>query len=434
MAARVVVVGGGFGGLNVAKGLRRAPVEVYLVDRRNFHLFQPLLYQVATGGLSAASVCTPLRAIFKNAENVRVWMAEATGIEPREKTLLLRDGSLSYEFLVVATGAQPTYYGQDTWAAHAWALKSVEDAAAIRARLLSAFEAAERARDPHQVRALMTFVIVGGGPTGVELAGALAEIARYTLRHEFRRIEPSLARVFLVEMAPRVLPGFSEALSRRAQRELERLGVEVLTGTKVLDVQPDRVIVQRGVLTETIACLNVLWAAGVVASDFVRAVAQATSAEVDRLGRIKVAADLTVPGYPEIFVIGDAAWASEDGKDPLPGVAPVAIQQGRYVARAILQRMAGRQPKPFRYRDWGSLATVGRHQAVGRIFGVEVWGWPAWVLWAGVHLAKLVGFANRLLVFLQWIWAYLTYGRMARLIVEEPRPLAAGGAPDRSRS
>lgn len=427
MGARVVVVGGGFAGLNVAKGLRNTPAEVYLVDRRNFHLFQPLLYQVATGGLSAASVCTPLRAIFKGAENVKVWMADARGIDPRERKLIFHDGVLSYDFLVVATGAKPSYYGQDRWSEYASALKTVEDAARIRAGLLAAFESAERANDPQRVRALLTFVIVGGGPTGVELAGALSEIARYTLRHEFRRIEPSLAKVYLVEMAPRVLPGFSEDLSRKAQRGLEKLGVEVLTGTRVLDVGPGKVVVQRGVLTETIPCENVLWAAGVVVSDFVGQVAAATGAETDRLGRVRVGPDLTVPGFPEIFVVGDAAWASDGRGQPLPGVAPVAIQQGRYVARAILDRLAGRKPRPFRYRDWGSLATVGRHQAVGRIFGLNVWGWLAWFLWAGVHLAKLVSFANRLLVFLQWVWAYLTFGRAARLIVDVPRFVDSSG-------
>ncbi|MCS7181525.1 MAG: NAD(P)/FAD-dependent oxidoreductase [Thermoanaerobaculum sp.] len=426
---RVVIVGGGFGGLALARRLRRAPLEVVLLDRRNFHLFQPLLYQVATGGLSAASVCTPLRYVFRGAKNVHVWLAKAVGLDPRARRLQLADGEIAYDLLVVAAGSRPHFFGHSPWAQVALPLKTVEDAAAIRSRVLAAFEQAEREHDPEQLRALMTFAIVGGGPTGVELAGALAEVARYTLRREFRRIEPSLARILLLEMAARILPGMPPTLSARAERTLRRLGVEVLTNTQVVEVSPAGLRVRRGVLEEELACGNVLWAAGVEAVPFVRAVARATGAATDRWGRILVNPDLTVPGFPEIFVLGDAAATRDENGQLLPAVAPVAVQQGRYVSQLIRARLRGKPHPPFRYRDWGYLATVGRHEAVGTLFGWKLWGWPAWLLWALVHLAKIVGFANRLLVLLQWAWAYLTFGRTARVMVEwQPAPSSEGNS------
>ncbi|MCX7895457.1 MAG: NAD(P)/FAD-dependent oxidoreductase [Thermoanaerobaculum sp.] len=426
---RVVIVGGGFGGLALARRLRRAPLEVVLLDRRNFHLFQPLLYQVATGGLAAASVCTPLRYVLRGERNVHVWLAEAVGLDPTARRVLLRDGEIGYDLLVVAAGSRPHFFGHSPWAQVALPLKTVEDAAAIRSRVLAAFEQAEREHDPEHLRALMTFAIVGGGPTGVELAGALAEVARYTLRREFRRIEPSLARILLLEMAARILPGMPPTLSARAERTLRRLGVEVLTNTQVVEVSPAGLRVRRGVLEEELACGNVLWAAGVEAVPFVRAVARATGAATDRWGRILVNPDLTVPGFPEIFVLGDAAATRDENGQLLPAVAPVAVQQGRYVGQLIRARLRGKPHPPFRYRDWGYLATVGRHEAVGTLFGWKLWGWPAWLLWALVHLAKIVGFANRLLVLLQWAWAYLTFGRTARVMVEwQPAPRSEGNS------
>ena len=423
---KVVVVGGGFGGLSVVRGLRGAPVEVTLVDRRNFHLFQPLLYQVATGGLSPANIAAPLRALVKRQKNARVLLAEATGVDVESHRLLLDDGELPYDVLVVATGARHSYFGRPEWEGLAPGLKTLEDATRIRARVLAAFEEAEREEDPVRRREALTFVVVGAGPTGVELAGALAEIARHTLRDEFRRIDPADARIVLVEGAERVLGSFSPELSARAARDLARLGIELRTGTLVTDVGPRGVRLRRGDAPEEIAARTILWAAGVEGSPLGRLLARAAGAEVDRAGRVVVEPDLTLPGRPELFVIGDLALFPGPSSRPLPGVAPVAMQQGRHVARTIRDRLEGRPPRPFRYVDKGSLATIGRASAVAEIGGLRFGGYPAWLAWLFVHLLYIVQFGNRVLVLVQWAWSYLTWARSARLITathaETPSP------------
>ncbi len=421
----VVVVGGGFGGLYLVQSLRRTPVDVTLVDRRNFHLFQPLLYQVATGGLSPANIAAPLRSVLRRQRNARVLLAEAVGVDVRRRVLQLRDDTVTYDMLVVATGASHNYFGHGEWEAHAPGLKTVEDATRIRARLLYAFEAAERERDPARRRAWLTFVIIGAGPTGVELAGAVAEIARRTLRHDFRAINPGDARILLVDAVERVLPSYPPPLSQRAATSLARLGVTVRTGVMVTEVRAGTVALQQGGGREVVAAQTVLWAAGVRASRLGRVLAEQTGAAVDRAGRVVVQPDLTLPGYPELFVIGDlAALTLPDGR-ALPGVAPVAIQQGRYVARVIQARLRGETRPPFEYRDRGSLATIGRAAAVADFGWLRVSGLPAWLLWLFVHLINLVEFQNRLLVLLQWAWNYFTWNRAARLITQETADAAA---------
>jgi len=419
-AHHVVVVGGGFAGLRVVRGLRHAPVRVTLVDRRNFHLFQPLLYQVATGGLSPANIAAPLRTILRHQRNARVVLAEALGLDAAGRRLVLARGHLDFDTLVVASGASHHYFGNDGWAALAPGLKTVEDATEIRRRVLGAFEAAETETDAATISALMTFVVVGAGPTGVELAGALAEIARDTLAREFREIEPSLARIVLVEGEPRVLPGYPEGLSARATRFLLGLGVEVRPGCLVTDVGPDGVTIGAHGWSETVAARTVLWAAGVQASPLGAVVAAATGTTTDRAGRVKVGPDLSVPGHPSIFVIGDLAHVPGPG-GPLPGVAQVAMQQGDHVARVLRRRARGKAVRPFRYRDYGSMATIGRHAAVAEIAGLRLSGNLAWLLWLFVHLMKMVTFQNRVLVFVQWAWSYLTFNRAARLITETAR-------------
>ena len=432
-APRVVVVGGGFGGLSAVRGLRGAPVEVTLVDRRNFHLFQPLLYQVATGGLSPANIATPLRALFKRQKNVRVLLGEATRVDVAGRRLLLADGELPYDVLVVATGARHSYFGRPEWEELAPGLKTLEDATRIRARVLAAFEEAEREEEPARRREALTFVVVGAGPTGVELAGALAEIARHTLRDEFRRIDPAEARVLLVEGTERVLGSFAPALSARAARDLARLGIELRTGSLVTGVGPRGVTLRRGDVVEEVPARTVLWAAGVEGSPLGRLVARAAGAEVDRAGRVVVEPDLTVPGRPELFVIGDLALVKPTSGRPLPGVAPVAMQQGRHVARTIRARLEGRPGRPFRYVDKGSLATIGRASAVAEIGGLRFGGYPAWLAWLFVHLLYIVQFGNRVLVLVQWAWSYLTWARSARLITgtnaETPSPNGTSDAP-----
>lgn len=423
---QVVIVGGGFGGLHAARALRRSPVEVTLVDRRNFHLFQPLLYQVATGGLSPANIAAPLRAILKRQRNAHVLLGEAVGLDPRRRALLLADGELPYDTLIVAAGASHHYFGHEEWATLAPGLKTVEDATEIRARVLAAFEQAERAVSPAEVRALLTFVIVGAGPTGVELAGALAEIARVTMAHEFRAIDPTAARIVLLEGADRVLPGYPPELSAKAKAALEKLGVEVRTSTLVVDIESGVVRVRCGESNELVPAHTVLWAAGVKASPLGEVIAAATGADLDRQGRVKVGPDLTVPGHPEILVIGDLAHCPGRDGQPLPGVAQVAIQQGAYAARLISARLAGRTVPPFRYRDWGSMATIGRHAAVADLLGVRLSGFLAWLAWLFVHLMKMVEFSNRVLVLAQWAWNYFTFNRSARLITNTAVAPAAG--------
>ncbi len=421
-AHRVVIVGGGFGGLSAALGLARADAAVTLVDRRNFHLFQPLLYQVATGGLSPADIASPLRAVLKRQTNTAVIHDEVTAIDPAAKRVTLESGELTYDTLIVATGVQPSYFGHDDWRAHAPGLKTVEDATQIRSRILAAFERAEREDDTAARSAWMTFVIVGGGPTGVELAGAVAELARHTLRRDFRRIRTGDARVVLIEGSGSVLGGFAKPLPAAARRSLEKLGVEVVCDTFVENIDARQVTLRAAVgdHRSTLECATVLWAAGVRVTDLGETIARATGAATDRLGRIRVQPDLTIPGQPDFYVIGDLAYLEgADGK-PLPGVAPVAMQQGRYVARAIRQRNDGRQADPFRYRNKGSLAVIGRAAAVADLGRrLRFSGYPAWWLWLLVHIMYLVEFENRVLVFVHWAFSYFTRKRGARLITGE---------------
>lgn len=395
-----------------AEGLRRAPADVTLVDRRNFHLFQPLLYQVATGSLSPGEIGAPLRAVLRRQRNTRVLLGDAVSLDARARQLILADGTVPYDTLVVATGARNYYFGHHDWPAYAPPLKSIEDATAMRRKILYAFEAAEREPDPARRQAWLTFVIVGAGPTGVELAGALAEIARDTLRHDFRSIDPEQSHIFLVEGAPYVLPAYPESLRREAERELVRLGVRPRGNIRVTGIDAEGVTLGTG---ERIAARTVLWAAGVAPSEFGAVLAKAAGATLEHHGQVMVAPDLTIPGHPEIFVIGDLAYFEQDGH-PLPGVAPVAMQQGRYVAAAIEKRLRGEAPAPFRYHDKGSLAVIGRKSAVASIGGFRFHGFFAWLLWLFVHLMYIVGFSNRVIIFMRWGIQYLTFSRGARLI------------------
>jgi NADH dehydrogenase len=422
---RVVVVGGGFAGLQTVRGLRRAPVDITLVDRRNFHLFQPLAYQVATGALSPPEIAAPLRGVFKRQENVHVVLAEATGFDLERRTVALAEAanggssSLGYDTLVVAGGSQYSYFGHDQWRPYAPELKSLEGALDIRSRILAAFEAAEIELDPQRRRAWLTFVVVGAGPTGVEMAGQIAELARDTLRRDFRSIDTRTARVLLVEALDRVLGGFPESLSRRAARALERLGVTPLVGHAVVDIGEDGVSVRAGdEEVERIEARTVVWAAGVNASALAAALAGESGAELDRAGRVTVGPDLTLPGHPEVFALGDMVrlQAADGSVETLPGVAPVAMQQGRYVAKRITHRLRGEQTGPFRYVDKGNLATIGRSKAVADVKGIHLSGFSAWVVWLIVHLFYLIGFQNRALVLLRWTISFATRGRGARLI------------------
>ena len=414
---RVVVVGGGFGGLKAARDLSRLAVDVTLVDRRNFHLFQPLLYQVATGALSPANIAAPIRALLKRAKNVKVLLADATGVDAERRALLLADGELPYDSLVVAAGVRHHYFGRAGWERLAPGVKSSEDATEIRRRILLAFETAERETDPSRRRALLTFVVVGGGPTGVELAGALSEIARHTLRGDFRAIDPSEARVLLLEAGERILPTYPPDLSARATRALERIAVGVRTSTLVTELSDGAVTVRRGDSGETLPAGTVLWAAGVKGSPLGASLAASAGASLDHSGRVLVGPDLALAGHPEIFVVGDLAARNDAAGRPLPGVAQVAMQQGRYVARVIGARLSGAPPPPpFRYLDFGSMATIGRGAAVADLRIARFNGFLAWLAWLFLHLMYLVQFANRLLVFVQWAWSYLTWNRSARLI------------------
>jgi NADH dehydrogenase len=413
---RIVIVGGGFGGLYAVKRLKRASVQITLLDRRNFHLFQPLLYQVATGGLSPANIAAPLRAVLRRQKNVEILLAEVTGFDVPGRRVLCKDGGFEYDTLVVATGVRHHYFGNGHWEDFAPGLKTIEDATSIRRRILLAFETAERESDPERRAAWLTFVIVGGGPTGVELAGTLGELAQHTLRGNFRRCDPAQARIILVEGADRVLPPYVPVLSAKAAAALARLGVTVRTRTAVTDIQADSVTVRANDQSERIGTHTVLWAAGVQASNLGKALAEATGAQLDRAGRVIVEPDLSLPGHPEIFVIGDLAhYRQADGK-PLPGVAPVAIQQGRYVADSIESRLQGRTLPPFRYHDHGNMATIGRAAAVVDFGWVRFSGHLAWFTWLFVHLIYLIAFGNRLLVLMQWAGNYMTRGRSARLI------------------
>jgi NADH dehydrogenase len=423
---RVVVIGGGFGGLLATKSLARAPVEITLIDRRNFHLFQPLTYQIATGALSPAEVCYPLRAIFKRHRNIRVMMGEVTEIDLDGQELLVDPGAgasgpirVPYDTLIAGGGSRYSYFGHDEWQAVAPEVKSLESALAVRRRLLSAFEAAELEPDEQRRRGLLTFVVVGAGPTGVEMAGQIAELARDTLRRDFRSIDPREGRVLLVEMTDRVLGTFPPSLSRRAVRSLEHLGVTPLLEHRVVDIDSQAVTIQApDGESERIVASTVIWAAGVTASSLAKRLGDQTQADVDGAGRVTVEPDLTLPGHPEVFAIGDMVRVrSEDGNvQTLPGLAPVAMQEGRYAAKVVKARLRGKTVRPFHYRDKGNLATIGRSRAVADLHLVKLSGFPAWVTWLGVHLWYLVGFQNRVLVFIRWAVSFFTRGRGARII------------------
>jgi NADH dehydrogenase len=418
---RVVIVGGGFGGLYAAKALRCVPVDVTLIDRRNFHLFQPLLYQVATGGLSPADIASPLRAVLSRQKNTTVLLGEMTGLDRENRRVLLKDRSIPYDSLIVATGAVNHYFGNDHWAGWAPGLKSVEDAIEIRRRVFQAFECAESEFDDNKRRTMLTFVIVGGGPTGVELAGALGEIANETLKGDFRRIDPSQARILLLEGGPRILTAFPESLAAKALKSLNRLGVEVLTNSLVINMAESMITIKEGGRQKQLATQTVVWAAGIRASSPGTALARNNPDLLDRTGRIKVAPDLTVHGYPEIYVIGDLADFTHQTGKPLPGTAPVAMSQGKYAAKCIRKKLAGKTVSPYRFSDKGNLATIGRAAAVADFNWLRLSGFSAWVVWLFVHLMYLVEYDNRLLVFVQWAWNYFTKNRGARLITTPER-------------
>jgi NADH dehydrogenase len=437
MTHRVVVIGGGFGGIHAIQRLRRAPVEITLIDRRNFHLFQPLSYQVATGALSPGEVAYPLRAIFKSAPNVHVMLADVTGFALESRQVLLTNvpgmdaapPAVSYDTLIVAAGSSYSYFGHEDWRQYAAEVKTLESATAVRAQILRAFEAAELMSDTEARAAEMTFVVVGAGPTGVEMSGQIAELARDTLRHDFRAIDSRTARVILVDALDRVLTAFPPSLSRRAQRSLESLGVMIRLNHTVVDIDGNSVSLStKDGETERIATRTVIWAAGVTASGLGQQLSELSGAEVDKVGHLTVEPDLTLPGHPEVIALGDMVRVRAVGSEPVtyPGVAPVAIQQGRYAAGLIADRLAGRTTAPFRYVDKGNIATIGRGRAVAEVKFLKLSGLPAWLVWLGVHLWYLIGFQNRLLVFIKWSVSFVTHGRSARIITYQPVP--EGGA------
>jgi NADH:ubiquinone reductase (H+-translocating) len=415
----VVIIGGGFGGLYAAQALKRAPVRVTLIDRRNFHLFQPLLYQIAVGGLSPGDIASPLRSVLRRS-NAKVVMDEVISIEPRQYKLFLRKREIVYDTLIIAAGSRHHYFGNDLWETYAPGLKTIEDALDIRRRVFLTFENAELESDPQKRRALLTFVTIGGGPTGVELAGALGELTRSTLKNEFRAIKPEESNIILLEGGKRILPSYPPSLSTKAQQALERLGVVVRTEALVTEVQTDRVVYRRGNETLEIEAHTTLWAAGMKASSLGTDLSRSTGAETDKAGRVIVNQDLTVPGFSSIFVIGDLAHLSTDG-NPLPGLATVAMQQGRYAAKVIRNRLKGKDTKPFRFRNRGNLAVIGRNAAVADLGRVRFSGFSAWLIWAMVHIVYLIEFDNKLLVMIQWMWNYFTRKRGARLITETVR-------------
>ncbi len=405
----IVIVGAGFGGLSAAVGLSGAEADVTVVDRRNYHLFQPLLYQVATAGLSPAQIASPIRAILRRAPNVRVLLGRATDVDKERRTVALEDRTLTYDYLVLATGARHAYFGHDDWEKVAPGLKKIDDATAIRRRILVAFENAEATQSHEARRRFLTFVVIGGGPTGVEMAGAIAELARVALRHDFRDIDPREARIVLVEAGPRVLPAFPPKLSDAARKSLEKLGVEIELGTPVSQCDESGVVIGG----DRLEAATIIWAAGVAASS----AAKWLAVEKDRIGRVVVGPDLTLPGHPEIFCIGDTAQVPGANGQPLPGLAPVAKQQGAYVARVLRSRLGGKRPLgPFRYRNYGTMATIGRRAAVADFGWIRIHGTLAWMLWGAVHVSFLIGFRNRLIVILDWLWSYVTFQSGARLI------------------
>lgn len=407
----VVIVGGGFGGLYCAKALKNAPVRITMIDRRNFHLFQPLLYQVATASLSPADIAAPIRGVLRNQQNTEVWMAEVIDIDVANQRAMLEDATIEYDYLVLATGATHAYFGHPEWSQRAPGLKTIDDATEIRRRFLLAFEEAEREANAEARRRQLTFVIIGGGPTGVELAGAMAEIARKVIPEDFRAINTASARIILLEGGPRVLPAYPEVLSHKAQRQLEKLGVEVRVNALVTHIEEDCVCVGE----ERILAGNVYWAAGVAASPL----GARLGAQTDRAGRVHVSADCSVPGHPEVFVIGDLAHLEENGR-MLPGVCQTAMQMGKHSARMIKNDLKGKPRHAFHYFDKGNLATIGRAAAVADIKGMRFAGLPAWLIWVFVHIMYLIGFKNRIVVMIQWAWAYIGYRRGIRLITGEP--------------
>lgn len=418
---RVIIVGGGFGGLNAAESLKRGAVDVTLIDRRNFHLFQPLLYQVATGGLSPSNIAVPLRSIVRHQKNCRVLMSEVVGFDLKNRVVKLTDGEQAYDSLIIATGAQTGYFGHNEWANLAPGLKSLEDALDIRRRILSIFEIAEQEPDPVRRSALLTIVVVGGGPTGVELAGTLAEITRHTLRSDFRRCQPSDARILLVDAGPRILAAFPEDLSAEAERKLKEKHVDVRVNAGVVRLDDKTVELKSGDTSEIIFTETILWAAGVEASPLGKVLMQAAGSTVGRGGRVPVTAELHLPEYPEVFVIGDLALALDQAGKPLPGVAPVAIQQGKYAAKMIMARLANGSLPPFKYFDYGNMATIGRSAAVAQLGKWKFRGRIAWLMWLFIHLMQIVRFENRVLVLIQWAWNYVTFNRSARLITDVGR-------------
>jgi NADH:quinone reductase (non-electrogenic) len=408
---RVVIVGAGFGGLRAARALRNSPVQVTVIDRQNHHLFQPLLYWVATAGLSPADICSPIRGILRKQKNAEVFMHEVTGIDMQEQRVLMGNRSVPYDYLVLATGVHDNYFGHPEWEHNAPGLKTIVDATSIRRKILLTFEAAEIEPDPEKVKAFLTFVLVGAGPTGVEMAGAIAELAHKALASDFRHIDTRMTRILLIEAGPRILPAFPESLAQKTQKRLISMGVEVRTGTPVTDVDEHGVVVDG----ERINAATIIWGAGVSASS----AGKWLGSEVDRAGRVKVSNDLSIPGHPNVFVIGDTASFIQNGK-PLPGVAQVAMQGGRYVASVIGHRVKGKElNQPFYYRDKGNLATVGRSYAIVDIGNIRLTGFFAWLMWIAVHIYFLVGFRNRLVAIFQWAWTYFTYSRGARLITFE---------------
>jgi NADH dehydrogenase len=412
----VVIVGGGFAGLNAARALKNAPVRVTLVDRRNFHLFQPLLYQVATAALSPANIASPLRYILKKQENTNVILGEVTDFDLKEHRVKLSDGELIYDSLIVAAGSENNFFGHDDWAEHATGLKSLEDAIEMRRKILFAFESAEKEKDPDVRKAWLTFVVVGAGPTGVELAGALGEIAGDTLRNEFRSIHTETAQILLVDAVPRVLPPYPEVLSAKAEIALKHLGVTFMRETSVTGISADSLTVRHGQDERRIPTYTVLWAAGVKASPLGQKVGIRAGVALQRGGKLPVQPNLSMPGFPNVFVVGDLAWLPDASGKPLPGTAPVAMQQGRYVARQIAETLAGRKTLPFKYVHKGDMATIGRKAAVADFAGFRFDGTLAWLSWLFVHLWYIAEFEDRLLVFLQWAWNYVTRNRGARLI------------------
>ncbi len=421
MAHKVVIVGGGFGGLYAAKALRHAPVDVTLIDRRNFHLFQPLLYQVATGALSPGEIAAPLRAVLQKQKNTTTLLGDVTDVDVAARKLILKDGEVPYDTLILAAGSVNFFFGNDNWEEYAPGLKTIEDATRIRHKILYAFEAAEREHDLEKRRAWLTFVVVGAGPTGVELSGALGEIANDVLKDDFRSIDPEEARILLLDGSSRVLPPFDPSLSKSAESQLIKLGVRSRNGMHVTGIDERGVTFRGDRGEERIDARTVLWAAGVKASPLGKTVADRTGAQLDKGGRIITANDCSIPGHPEILVIGDMAHFEQDGK-PVPGVAPTAMQQGSYAAKLIQKRLQGKPVEPFRYLDKGSLAVIGRAAGVAEIWKFKFSGLLAWLLWLFVHLMYLVNFQNRLIVFIRWGFDYITFNRGARLITGEPEP------------